>query len=69
MTKGMKLWNILSDFAEQVRKSDKPANDLKDKYGNKPIPVDEFLDAQMDVMTAENTAINETIAKILEVLK
>ena len=69
MTKGMKLWNLLSDFADQVRKADKPAQELKDRYGNKPIPVDEFLDVQMDVMTAENTAINETIVKILEVLK
>ena len=69
MSKEVMLWNLLSDFADQVRKSDKPANDLKNKYGNKPIPVDEFLDAQMDVMSAENTAINETIAKILEVLK
>ena len=69
MTKETKLWNLLSDFADQIRKSDKPAQELKDRYGNKPIPVDEFLDAQMDVMTAENTAINETIAKILEVLK
>lgn len=69
MSKEVMLWNLLSDFADQVRKADKPANDLKDKYGNKPIPVDEFLDVQMDVMSAENEAINATITKILEVLK
>lgn len=69
MSKEVTLWNLLSDFADQIRKADKPANDLKDKYGNKPIPVDEFLDVQMDVMSAENTAIKETIEKILEVLK
>ena len=69
MSKEVTLWDLLSDFADQVRKADKPAQELKDKYGNKPIPVAEFIDVQMDVMSAENTAINETIAKILEVLK
>lgn len=69
MSKETKLWNLLSDFADQIRKADKPAQELKDRYGNKPIPVDEFLDVQMDVMSAENTAIKATIEKILEVLK
>lgn len=69
MSKEVMLWNLLSDFADQVRKADKPAQELKDKYGNKPIPVDEFLDVQMDVMSAENETINATIVKILEVLK
>lgn len=69
MSKEVMLWGLLFDFVGQIRESDKPAQELKNKYGNKPIPVDEFLDAQMDVMAAENEAIKATIEKILEVLK